>query len=71
MRNHSGSDEGSNNSGDPTLKEHEGQPHRAAVDDGDFSVAADHDQAGSGQRTPSAGGRGEVTNDADVVPDGD
>lgn len=66
MRNHSGTDGASNNSGDPTLKEHAVQGGPATVTDDSSQVAADKEPGGD--RSPSSRGRGEASSTADVVP---
>ena len=66
MRNHSGTDGASNNSSDPTLKEHAGAGGPATVNDDKFEVAADGETGG--KRSPSSRGRGDAGGAADQVP---
>ena len=66
MRNHSGTDGASNNSGDPMLKEHAGQNGPAKVSDDLFEVAADREPGGD--RSVSSRKRGEAGSAADMVP---
>jgi hypothetical protein len=72
MRENSGSGQGGRDSRDPTLNENagtrpEGSGGGTPGANTDFDVAADHDPEG-GKRSPSARGRGEVTDSSDVEP---